>query len=80
MIQYWHFGASQREKKINPIMLKRVINDINVHLNDSFLQLDLDTKRPFTAAVSQDHKDSFPTEVFDVSQQNESHNQLQSLH
>lgn len=70
-----HFGTNK-----NAIMLKRVINDINVHINESFLQLNLGINKLVTDAVSQDNKDSFPpTAAFDVNQQNEFHNQLQSF-
>lgn len=50
-----HFGTNK-----NPIMLKRVINDINVHINESFLQQNLGINKLVTDAVSQDNKDSFP--------------------
>lgn len=57
---WYHTDISIRaKKKKNPIMLKRVINYINVHLNESFLQLNLDINKPVTAAVSQYNKDSF---------------------
>lgn len=60
-------------------MVKRVVN---VHINESFLPLKLDINKPLNAAVSQYNKDpppTPPTAVFDVNQQNEFHNQLESL-
>lgn len=40
-------------------MVKRVVN---VHINETFLQLKLDINKPLSAAVSQYNKDSFPAQ------------------